>query len=55
MRWLKCAQGLLLFVILASNTVAVAHGRDRPSGNAVTQWNAVAIEVFPVPRGPEKR
>ena len=53
MRWIKCAQGLLLLAVLASSTAAVANGRDGPVplGNAVTQWNAVAIEVFPVQPG----
>jgi membrane-associated phospholipid phosphatase len=46
------AQGFLLLMIFFCSGIAVAGGRDRaPSGNAVTQWSGVAMEVLPVSPG----
>ena len=46
------AQGFLLLVIFFCSGVAAAGGtRPAPSGNPVTQWSGVAMEVLPVSPG----
>jgi hypothetical protein len=46
------AQGFLLLMVFFCSGIAVAGGkRPAPSGNAVTQWSGVAMEVLPVSPG----
>jgi hypothetical protein len=53
MRSPRCAHGLLLLMVFFGSAAAVANGKHNqaPTGNVVTQWNAVAIEVLPVQPG----
>ena len=46
-------QGFLLLMVFFYAGIALAGGRESqvPSGNAVTQWSGVAIEVLPVDPG----
>ena len=47
------AQGFLLLMVFFCSGMALAGGRESqvPSGNAVTQWSGVAIDVLPVDPG----
>jgi membrane-associated phospholipid phosphatase len=46
------ARGFLLLMICLCSGIAAAGGREQaPSGNAVTQWSGVAMEVLPVSPG----
>ena len=52
MRTQTRAQGFLLLMVFLCSGVAVAGGKEQtPSGNAVTQWSGVAMEVLPVSPG----
>ena len=46
-------QGFLLLMVFFCSGIALAGGRESqvPSGNAVTQWSGVAIDVLPVDPG----
>jgi hypothetical protein len=46
------AQGFLLLMVFFCSGMAIAGGKDHaPSGNAVTQWSGLAMEVLPVSPG----
>ena len=52
MRTQTRALGFLLLMVFLCSGIAVAGGKEQtPSGNAVTQWSGVAMEVLPVSPG----